>query len=59
MKALIEFGLIDLLDVMQKNSNDENYKKELNKVKTLIDPAFMGERFKMACFRKEKNESTS
>ena len=52
MKALIEFGLIDLLDVMKKNADEESYKTELNKIKTLIDPAFMGERFKMACFRK-------
>lgn len=52
MKALIDFGLIDLLDLMQKNSSKENYKSEVDKVKTLIDPAFMGERFKMACFRK-------
>ncbi len=53
MKALIEFGLIELLEMMQKNSDESSYKKELNRVKTLIDPAFMGERFKMACFRKE------
>ncbi len=63
MKALIEFGLIDLLDILSKNSSEENYKKELGRVKTLIDPAFMGERFKMACFRKineeDKNEINS
>ncbi len=59
MKALIEFGLIDLLEMMQKNANDESYKNELNRVKTLIDPAFLGERFKMACFRKEENEVNS
>ncbi|MDA3907467.1 MAG: SAM-dependent methyltransferase [Sulfurimonas sp.] len=55
MKALVEFGLIELLDMMQKNANAESYKAEVNRVKTLIDPAFMGERFKMACFRKESN----
>ncbi len=55
MKALIEFGLIELLEMMQKNADDENYKKELSRVKTLIDPAFMGERFKMACFRNSKD----
>jgi len=54
MKALVDFGLIELLDLMQKNTSEENYKAELNRVKTLIDPSFMGERFKMACFRKEK-----
>lgn len=54
MKALIEFGLIELLDIMQKSATPEYYKSELNRVKTLIDPSFMGERFKMACFRKGK-----
>jgi len=52
MKALVDFGLIELLDMMQKNSTKENYKTEVDRVKTLIDPSFMGERFKMACFRK-------
>jgi len=54
MKALIDFGLIDLLDMMQKNTTKKNYTSEVDRVKTLIDPSFMGERFKMACFRKEK-----
>ena len=59
MKALVEFGLIELLDLMQRNTDEKNYKAEVDRVKTLIDPAFMGERFKMACFRKEKNENNS
>jgi len=54
MKALVDFGLIELLDMMQRNTTEENYKAEVDRVKTLIDPAFMGERFKMACFRKNK-----
>jgi SAM-dependent MidA family methyltransferase len=52
MKALVNFGLIELLDMMQKNVTQEKYKIEVDRVKTLIDPSFMGERFKMACFRK-------
>ncbi len=59
MKALIEFGLIDLLETMKKNSTQESYQAELNRVKTLIDPSFMGERFKMVCFRKDRNETDS
>lgn len=51
MKALVEFGLVELLDMLQKNVPFEQYEKELNRVKTLIDPSFMGERFKMVCFR--------
>jgi len=52
MKALVEFGLIELLEIMKSNAKEENYNAELNRVKPLIDPSFMGERFKMACFRK-------
>ncbi len=51
--ALINFGLSELLEILHKNSDEKSYKQEINKVKTLIDPAFMGERFKMVCFRKE------
>lgn len=52
MVALVEFGLIELLEILHANTSVENYEKEANKVKILIDPSFMGERFKMACFRK-------
>lgn len=53
MSALIDFGLVELLEILHANTEQEYYEKEANKVKILIDPAFMGERFKMACFRKE------
>jgi SAM-dependent MidA family methyltransferase len=59
MKALIDFGLIELLDILKTNTSQKAYNAEMNRVKTLIDPAFMGERFKMCCFRKEKNETYS
>ena len=51
MKALVEFGLIELLEILQKNVSEKAYNSEMNKVKILIDPSFMGERFKMVCFR--------
>ena len=51
MKALVEFGLIELLEMLQKNVSEKAYNSEMNKVKILIDPSFMGERFKMVCFR--------
>ena len=51
MKALVDFGLIELLDILQQNVSAQQYEQELNRVKTLIDPSFMGERFKMVCFR--------
>ncbi len=52
MKALVDFGLIELLELFAKNVSEKQYEIELNRIKTLIDPSFMGERFKMACFRK-------
>jgi SAM-dependent MidA family methyltransferase len=52
MRALVEFGLIELLDVLAKKVSAKAYEQEKNRIKTLIDPAFMGERFCMACFRK-------
>jgi len=52
MKALIDFGLIELLELFAEHASEEAYEREKNRIKTLIDPAFMGERFKMACFRK-------
>jgi SAM-dependent MidA family methyltransferase len=52
MRALVEFGLIELLDILRENTDKKSYEKELNRAKILIDPDFMGERFKMACFRK-------
>ncbi len=50
--ALITFGLSERLELLQKNSTKEAYENEISKVKILIDPTMMGERFKMACFRK-------
>lgn len=52
MKALVEFGLIELLELFAQNASKKSYEIEMNRIKTLIDPSFMGERFKMACFRK-------
>jgi len=52
MSALVDFGLVELLDILRKNSDEKSYARELDKVKILIDPSFMGERFKMAMFRK-------
>ncbi len=56
MKALVDFGLIELLELFAKNVSEKQYETELNRIKTLIDPSFMGERFKMACFRKGEVE---
>ena len=56
MKALVDFGLVELLELFAQNVSEKQYEREMNKIKTLIDPSFMGERFKMACFRKGETE---
>jgi SAM-dependent MidA family methyltransferase len=47
LQALVDFGIIDLLEILQKNTTQEHYLKELNKVKLLLEPTGMGDRFKM------------
>jgi SAM-dependent MidA family methyltransferase len=53
MVALVDMGLLDLLEILQKNVDEKIYKQELEKAKMLILPNFLGERFKMMRFRKE------
>ncbi len=52
MVALIDMGILDLLEMLKDNVEEKIYEQELQKVKTLIMPDFLGERFKMARFRK-------
>ncbi|MCF6202037.1 MAG: SAM-dependent methyltransferase [Hydrogenimonas sp.] len=52
LRALTEYGLPDLLHMLAKLGNQTLYLRELNKVKTLIDPTIMGERFKLVEFHK-------
>ena len=52
MVALVNMGILELLEILQKNSSEKIYKQELEKVKMLIMPEFLGERFKMIRFRK-------
>jgi len=54
LKALVEFGIIELLEMLHKNTSEENYLREANKIKTLLTPTGMGDRFKMAHFRKNE-----
>jgi SAM-dependent MidA family methyltransferase len=55
LKALVEFGIIQLLEILHNNANEETYLTEANKVKTLLTPTGMGDRFKMVHFRKNKD----
>ncbi len=52
MVALVDMGILELLEMLEKNVEEKLYKQELEKVKTLIMPQFLGERFKMIRFRK-------
>ncbi len=53
MVALIDMGMLDLLEMLKENVDEKIYKQELEKAKILILPDFLGERFKMIRFRKE------
>ena len=51
-RALIRFGIIDILESFSKQATQANYAREADKIKTLISPTMMGDRFKMLHFRK-------
>lgn len=53
MVALVEMGILELLEMLQQNADEKIYKQELEKAKMLIMPNFLGERFKMIKFRKD------
>jgi SAM-dependent MidA family methyltransferase len=51
-RALIRFGIIEILERFAKQTRQEIYLREADKIKTLIAPTMMGDRFKMVHFRK-------
>lgn len=53
MTALVDMGILELLEILKDNADERIYKQELEKVKMLIMPDFLGERFKMIKFRKQ------
>lgn len=52
MNTLIEFGIIELLEILKTNTNEAAYLKEVQKVKLLIEPTGMGDRFKTLYVKK-------
>ncbi len=46
-RALIRFGLIEILEQFARQTSQANYLREADKIKTLIAPTMMGDRFKM------------
>ena len=51
-RALVRFGLIDMLEAFARQTTREIYLREVDKVKTLIAPTMMGDRFKLIHLRK-------
>lgn len=51
-RALVRFGLIDILEQFAKQAKQAHYVREADKIKTLISPTMMGDRFKMIHLRK-------
>ena len=45
-------GILELLEMLKEHADEKIYQQELEKVKMLIMPNFLGERFKMIRFRK-------
>lgn len=51
-RALIRFGIIDILEQFSRQTSQATYARETDKIKTLISPTIMGDRFKMIHFQK-------
>ncbi len=54
MVALVNMGILELLEMLKQNVDDAIYAQELRKIKPLITPQLLGERFKMIRFRKNR-----
>ncbi len=52
MIALVDFGITDLLEILKRNVDENSYLREAQKVKTLIEPTGMGDRFKVLFVKK-------
>lgn len=53
MTALVDMGLLELLQMLKDKAGDKIYAQEIDKVKPLILPEALGERFKMIRFKKD------
>jgi len=51
-RALVRFGIIDILEQFARQTSQENYLREADRIKTLIAPTIMGDKFKMVHFSK-------
>ena len=46
LKSLVDFGILDLLEILKANVDENTYLRETQKVKILLEPTGMGDRFK-------------
>lgn len=46
-RSLVRFGIIDILGEFAKQTTQERYAREADRIKTLLAPTMMGDRFKM------------
>jgi SAM-dependent MidA family methyltransferase len=53
LALLVEFGITELLEMLLEQTDEKTYNAEVNRAKVLLDPTFMGERFKGIVFRKK------
>ena len=51
-RALVRFGIIDILEQYHKVATKEQYLAQADKVKTLLAPTIMGDRFKLVHFKR-------
>jgi len=51
-RALVRFGIIAILEQYAKTTTEINYLREADRIKTLLSPTIMGDRFKMLHFRR-------
>ena len=52
LKSLVEFGILDLLEILKANVSENEYLRQTQKVKLLLEPTGMGDRFKTLNIRK-------
>lgn len=52
MIALVEFGIIDLLEILKENADKTTYLRESQKAKMLLEPTGIGDRFKTLIVKK-------
>ena len=52
MLALVDFGIINLLEILKDNTDENTYLRESQKIKTLLEPTGMGDRFKILHVKK-------